>query len=185
MLEDLQAFVRHQGWPTGFRMQTELEFAFPLRESLAIRGRIDRLDSTPDGRGFVIDYKYSSPQLLRSRLENVTLLQAQLYLIAVERCFGLRPAGVFYCGLRGQVRYAVGASRVRKSPATPYRRRGCAMPKSEPGKPRPKYAPGGFIRNPPIWRLAPTAIFAMSAVTKSPRGLRRPKMDKFRNPVSL
>ena len=106
LLEDLQAFVRHQGWPAGFRLRTELEFAFPLRESLAIRGRIDRLDSTPDGRGFVIDYKYSSPQLLRSRLENVTLLQAQLYLIAVERCFGLRPAGVFYCGLRGQVRYA-------------------------------------------------------------------------------
>jgi hypothetical protein len=34
------------------------------------------------------------------------LLQGPLYLLAIERAFGLRAAGMFYCSLRDGVEYA-------------------------------------------------------------------------------
>ena len=73
-------------WPRGdWKSQTEIEFTFPLAEGLEISGRIDRLDVAPDGRAFVMDYKYSGAQRVRDKLKNENLMQAPLYVMAAER----------------------------------------------------------------------------------------------------
>jgi len=68
-----------------------------------ISGRIDRIDVTPEGGAYVIDYKYSGAQNLRNLAVNESLLQPQLYLLALERCFALRPEGMSYWGFKGGV----------------------------------------------------------------------------------
>ncbi len=54
---------------------------------------------------FVIDYKYSAPERVKERREDPNLLQAPLYLMAAEKYFHLRPAGMFYAGVKSQIRY--------------------------------------------------------------------------------
>ena len=71
-----------------------------------MRGKIDRLDVAPDGRSYVIDYKYSGAQRTRQRLDDESLLQAPLYVLAAGKALGTRPAGMFYIGLKGGVVYA-------------------------------------------------------------------------------
>ena len=94
MLHDLRKFAANDDVAArGVRSRTELEFEFALNESVAIRGKIDRLDVARDGRAVVIDYKYSNAQRTKAKLENENLLQAPLYLMAAERAFGLTPAG--------------------------------------------------------------------------------------------
>jgi ATP-dependent helicase/DNAse subunit B len=116
MLADVVAFTRDERWPRAdFRSRVEEEFRFALDESLDIRGKIDRLDVDAAGRAWVIDYKYSSKQATRDKLEKADLLQAPLYYLAAERHFGLEPAGMFYIGLRGAVQYS-GWSRVADPP---------------------------------------------------------------------
>jgi ATP-dependent helicase/DNAse subunit B len=75
-----------------------------LAESIEIRGKIDRLDETDDGRAFIFDYKYSSAQNTKKKLNDERLLQAPLYLMGAQE-FGVTPAGVFYIGLKGGVEY--------------------------------------------------------------------------------
>ncbi len=107
MLEDLRAFAASDKWPRdGFRSRTEEKFQFPLGDSLGISGKIDRLDVAPDGTAYVIDYKYSGAQRTRERLRNENLLQAPLYLMAAGQHFGLKPAGMFYIGLKHGIVYA-------------------------------------------------------------------------------
>jgi ATP-dependent helicase/DNAse subunit B len=107
ILDDLRAFAADSSWPRGqFQSSAEQSFQFPLDGSLEIRGKIDRIDAGPDGRAWVIDYKYSGAQATRDKLDNRNLLQAPLYFLAAEEFFGLRPAGMFYIGLRGGVKYA-------------------------------------------------------------------------------
>jgi ATP-dependent helicase/DNAse subunit B len=107
MLDDLRAFAADGQWPRGrFQSRMEERFAFPLGESLEISGKIDRLDTAPDGRAYVIDYKYSSKQNTEDKLKDENLLQAPLYLMAAEEVFGVKPAGMFYLGLKGGVVYA-------------------------------------------------------------------------------
>jgi RecB family exonuclease len=84
----------------------EEKFVFSLDESLAISGKIDRLDTAPDGRAYVIDYKYSNAQNTKDKLKDENLLQAPLYLMAAEEFFGVKAAGMFYVGLKGGVVYA-------------------------------------------------------------------------------
>ena len=106
MLEDLRAFAEDARWPRGaFQSQTEQAFEFAL-ETVGVRGKIDRLDVSPDGRAYVIDYKYSAAQRTKHRLDDQNLLQAPLYVMAAERAFGTRPDGMFYVGLKGGVVYA-------------------------------------------------------------------------------
>src|SRR5262249_25089391 len=71
---------------------------------LGIRARVDRLLRAPDGRGFVIDYKYSKSS--KEKVENQNLLQGPLYWLAPERAFGLQMAGMYYCCLRAGIQYA-------------------------------------------------------------------------------
>jgi len=106
MLDDLQAFAADTTWPReGWRARLEEPFSFPLEEGLEIKGKIDRLDVAEDGRAYVFDYKYSNAQNTKGRRESDLLLQAPLYLMAAERCFGARPEGMFYIGLKGSVAY--------------------------------------------------------------------------------
>jgi hypothetical protein len=51
----------------------------------------------------VIDYKYSGAQNTKSLGTNENLLQPQLYLLALERFFELRPEGMAYWGFKGGV----------------------------------------------------------------------------------
>ena len=106
MLDDLKRFTSGDAWPRGvFQSQTEIQFAFPLDEGLEIAGRIDRLDIAPDGRAFVLDYKYSAAQRVKDKLKNENLMQAPLYMLAAEH-LSARPAGMFYVGLKGGIEYA-------------------------------------------------------------------------------
>ena len=107
MREDLLAFAADNKWPRAeFRTQTEEKFAFPLDDTVEIAGRIDRIDTTVDGRAYVIDYKYSATQNTKDRVKDPNLLQAPLYMMAAERAFGIKPDGVFYIGLKKSVEYA-------------------------------------------------------------------------------
>ncbi len=86
MLDDLRAFAADGQWPRGdFQSRMEEKFLFRLDESLAISGKIDRLDTAPDGRAYVIDYKYSDAQSTKDKVKDENLLQAPLYLMAAER----------------------------------------------------------------------------------------------------
>ncbi|HEV2445973.1 MAG TPA: PD-(D/E)XK nuclease family protein, partial [Candidatus Sulfopaludibacter sp.] len=106
MLDDLRAFAADARWQRdGFTSRMEEPFEFALDESLAITGKIDRIDTAPDGRAYVIDYKYSAAQRTRARKKDQNLLQAPLYLLAAEKVLGVKPAGMFYVGLKGGVEY--------------------------------------------------------------------------------
>jgi ATP-dependent helicase/DNAse subunit B len=107
MLDDLLGFAADGEWPRGeFQSRMEERFVLRLDESLAISGKIDRLDTAPDGRAYVIDYKYSGAQSTKEKVKDESLLQAPLYLMAAEECFGLEAAGMYYVGLKGGVVYA-------------------------------------------------------------------------------
>jgi RecB family exonuclease len=107
MLDDLTRFARQDPWPRAlFRSQMEEEFTFELAPGTTVRGRIDRIDTAPDGKAYVIDYKYSRADTVKGKLENDNLLQAPLYLMAAEQVYGARAAGVFYVGLRTGMVYA-------------------------------------------------------------------------------
>ncbi len=73
-----------------------------LSPELSIRGRIDRLATGPASVAIVIDYKYSAAGKVRERIKSEPI-QGGLYLSAAERSFGLKPVGMFYCGLRQSV----------------------------------------------------------------------------------
>lgn len=104
MRNDLRRFVECDRWPADYVTEAEIACRFELVGGLAIRCRIDRLIKTPDGRAFVIDYKYSVDA--REKVTNQNLLQGPLYWMAAERAFNLRPAGMYYCSVRGAVEYA-------------------------------------------------------------------------------
>jgi ATP-dependent helicase/DNAse subunit B len=106
MLADLRGFAQDERWPRSeFRSQMEEKFEFALDESLTIAGKIDRIDIASGGRAYVIDYKYSAAQRTKARRDDENLLQAPLYVLAAEKRLGIRPAGMFYVGLKGGVEY--------------------------------------------------------------------------------
>ena len=97
-----EAFQANTNWPLNWPSQTEQKFEIALTPELSIRGRIDRLDIGPANQAIVIDYKYSAAAKIRERIDGDPV-QGGLYLLAAERYFNLRPAGMFYCGLRQSV----------------------------------------------------------------------------------
>jgi ATP-dependent helicase/DNAse subunit B len=103
MLADLRALAEDPGWTRGLEIRAEQKFRFKLGAEVEISGRIDRIDVTPDGGAYVIDYKYSGAQNTKSRGTDRNLLQPQLYLLALERAFDLRPEGMTYWGLKGGI----------------------------------------------------------------------------------
>jgi ATP-dependent helicase/DNAse subunit B len=107
MLLDLAAFAEDATWPREeFTSRLEETFSLPLGEAVTVTGKIDRLDQDAAGRAFVLDYKYSAKARNTKRLQDQTVLQPALYLLAARRVFGLQPAGMYYVGLRGDVSYA-------------------------------------------------------------------------------
>src|SRR5262249_3570182 len=91
MLDSLLRFARTDSWPrVAFTSETEKKFELPITDRIQINGRIDRIDRGPDGRAYVIDYKYSRAANVKERLTNENLLQAPLYLLAAEEKFGVR-----------------------------------------------------------------------------------------------
>ncbi|HXM40589.1 MAG TPA: PD-(D/E)XK nuclease family protein [Bryobacteraceae bacterium] len=104
MLGDLRALVEDPGWTQGNEIRTERKFRYKLGSDVEISGRIDRIDIAPDGGAYVIDYKYSGAQNTKNLATNEDLLQPQLYMLALDRCFGLRPEGMSYWGLKGGVK---------------------------------------------------------------------------------
>jgi ATP-dependent helicase/DNAse subunit B len=106
MLDDLERFAKEHVWQREiFTSQTEVLFELPIGDFI-INGRIDRLDTSPDGKAYVIDYKYSATANVKKKLKNQNLLQAPLYILAAQDVFKVRPAGMFYVGLKGEVVYA-------------------------------------------------------------------------------
>jgi RecB family exonuclease len=104
MLDDLRQFSRGLKLPASSEILTEHSFEMALDDALLIRGRIDRIDKLPGGRALIVDYKYSAR--VAEKLTNESLLQGGLYALAVERTLGLKPAGVFYFGLKDKLRVA-------------------------------------------------------------------------------
>jgi RecB family exonuclease len=107
MLVDLRAFAADERWQrAGVTSRVEEPFEFELTPGINIVGKIDRLDTTPAGEAYVIDYKYSNGQNTKNRLEDPNLLQAPLYFMAAENAFHVYPSGVFYLGVKGEILYA-------------------------------------------------------------------------------
>ena len=100
MLDDLRQFADKLKLPASLEVLTEQPFEMAVDDSLLLRGRIDRIDKLPDGRALIVDYKYSAAQRVAARMGKEALLQGGLYALAVERELGLKPAGVFYYGLK-------------------------------------------------------------------------------------
>jgi RecB family exonuclease len=106
MMDDLCAFAADRQWPRAeFQSKTEEAFAFEMDGRVRISGKVDRIDAAPDGRAYIIDYKYSGKQRTKLRLNDANILQAPLYMMAVRE-LGLRAAGMFYVALKGGVTYA-------------------------------------------------------------------------------
>jgi len=87
------------GWAPGYERKFELE----LRDDVRVAGRIDRCEVGPDGGAVVIDYKYAGPDRLKELIkghEEGKIIQVSLYLLALVRLFGLRPAGMCYWALK-------------------------------------------------------------------------------------
>jgi ATP-dependent helicase/DNAse subunit B len=96
------------GFALGWRARVEEKFKIALTPELTVRGRIDRLETGPNGEALVIDYKYSAPQTIRDRVKGQDageVVQAGLYLLAAVKEFGLTPAGMLYCGLKKEVEW--------------------------------------------------------------------------------
>jgi ATP-dependent helicase/DNAse subunit B len=105
---DLARFVsetlsRPMGDPAGQEREAEVRYAIDDTEQLFINGRIDRYDVFGDRYGLIVDYKYSSQDRVKTIVkdhEQGARLQAQLYLLGLERNHGIRPAGMRFWGLR-------------------------------------------------------------------------------------
>ncbi len=104
MLADLRAFAAAETWPAEYESLAELAGRFELADGVAIRCRLDRLITTPDGRAFVVEYKYTKN--MRDYSVNRNRLQGPLYWLAAERGFQRDVAGVYYCSLRDGILYA-------------------------------------------------------------------------------
>jgi ATP-dependent helicase/DNAse subunit B len=100
---DLKQFVKAFGLPDFATAHTEREFEFELADGLRIRGRIDRLDTRPNGDVVIVDYKYARSDGIRERIkghEEGQLVQAGLYTLAAEQCWGCRVVAVQLVGVR-------------------------------------------------------------------------------------
>ena len=103
MIESLRLFQDGEQPPPAHRIVTEEIFELDLGDGLKIRGVIDRLDISDDGKVLVIDYKYTRsyklPELVRdSKLAR--RVQAGLYLRAARQYFGYQPTGMLFCAVR-------------------------------------------------------------------------------------
>ncbi len=107
MLRDLRRCLAEKLHLDGWTVFTEQNIRFEIEDGVEISGRIDRYEISPDRRAVVTDFKYSGPQGIARRMrgyEEGRHVQGALYLLGLNRAHGLTPAGMFYCGLRGEVK---------------------------------------------------------------------------------
>jgi RecB family exonuclease len=111
LMRHFRGFIEDDQFTLGWSPRTEEKFSYALNPLLSITGRIDRMDidrmdTDPNKRALVIDYKYSAGNKIRERVEDTGeghAVQGGLYLAAVARTFGLEPAGMLFCGLKKDV----------------------------------------------------------------------------------
>jgi ATP-dependent helicase/DNAse subunit B len=106
MLRDLHRYRDRAVSFAGWRTSTEEQIRFPLGDGIEVSGRIDRFEVSEDDQAVVFDFKYSGAQGIRNRIrgyEEGRHVQGGLYLLGLNRVHGYTPAGMFYCGLRGEV----------------------------------------------------------------------------------
>ncbi|MCK9632595.1 MAG: PD-(D/E)XK nuclease family protein [Methanoregula sp.] len=72
-------------------------------EKLRIRGRIDRIDVTPEGQFLIYDYKSGASHPKAKDIVAGTALQLPLYLLAFEQITGLHGIGGGYYKIRREV----------------------------------------------------------------------------------
>ena len=103
MLENLERFAADERWrEERFTSQAEQKFVHRLDDSLEISGRIDRIDTFSDGSARIIDYKYSAPERVKERQDGRGL-QAPLYVMAAEKCFGVHAREMIFVGLKSKL----------------------------------------------------------------------------------
>lgn len=106
LLANLRRFLESPPLQGGRTIGVERSFDLALTGGLRLRGKIDRVVELPQRGLVVIDYKYSTRIRIRDRVrshERGELVQGGLYLWAAEKLFRQAPAGMLYCGLRGEV----------------------------------------------------------------------------------
>jgi ATP-dependent helicase/DNAse subunit B len=72
-------------------------------ETIRIKGRIDRIDQTPDGRFFIRDYKTGSQLAGENDVTEGTALQLSLYLMAFEKISGKTGVAAGYYRIRRKI----------------------------------------------------------------------------------
>jgi RecB family exonuclease len=80
----LDRFAADEMWPRGNSAAMEFKIEIDLGEGIAIGGRIDRLETLPDGSVAIVDYKYSNAINTRKKVQDETLLQGPLYVAALR-----------------------------------------------------------------------------------------------------
>ncbi|MBI3207939.1 MAG: PD-(D/E)XK nuclease family protein [Candidatus Solibacter usitatus] len=106
---NLRRFLESPPLKGASTVAIEKPFDLRLDSHLRVRGKIDRIVKVQQGGLVVIDYKYSRPhrvrELFRSH-DRGELVQGGIYLWAAEKLFHAQPAGMLYCGLKGEVSWA-------------------------------------------------------------------------------
>jgi ATP-dependent helicase/DNAse subunit B len=115
---DLERYLRHAAECESPLEPAELELGFGFEEGdergepselpvlelpggVKLRGRIDRVDVSPEGEAVVYDYKASRAPAGARWIKDRSL-QVALYMHAVEQLLGLRVVGGFYQPLAGE-----------------------------------------------------------------------------------
>ncbi len=112
MLADLERYAREESEASKLELKerkTEEKFEYMVDDGehvpFRISGRIDRYDVLEGNLGLIVDYKYSGEgrirKLVSDRLGGANV-QAQIYLLGLEREKGIRPAGIRFWGLRNK-----------------------------------------------------------------------------------
>ncbi len=102
MLRSLRFYQQDSRPRDGWKTEVEVPLELTV-DGAEIRGRADRVDTSPAGECVVYDFKYSSNQGVKNKLKKLDdgeLVQGGLYLEALRQA-GRTPAGFFFAGVRG------------------------------------------------------------------------------------
>ena len=112
MLADLERFAREESEASKLELRerkTEETFEYTVDDGehlpFRITGRIDRYDVLEGNLGLIVDYKYSSETRIRRLVDEHAggaKVQAQIYLLGLEREKGIHPVGMRFWGLRNK-----------------------------------------------------------------------------------
>lgn len=103
MLRSLRFYQQDSRIREGWKVEVEVPLELN-QEGLAVRGRADRVDTSPEGQCIVYDFKYSGESGVseKAKMQDAGLLvQGGLYLAALRER-GRQPAGFYFAGVRGE-----------------------------------------------------------------------------------